>query len=163
MAWTPRDGGATLPLWTEADPALQLLLNGKPRAQGSLQLVTKKYAKYSDAVVQHRNAMVAAFTSTWRAHPPLEVARIDLAFAFGRPASQLLPVNSKRVHPELRDTAPVHHVDKPDLDKLVRLVFDALTVAEVLTDDCVVTDLTANKYWADLNIAAHTLVRVYAV
>jgi len=94
--------------------------------------------------------------------PPQNVAVVQLLFVFDRPVNQTLPVNSKRSVPMLRDTAPTYHVDKPDLDKLVRLVFDALTIAEVLTDDCVVVNLDAAKRWADLGQeTAHTAIGVY--
>jgi crossover junction endodeoxyribonuclease RusA len=36
---------------------------------------------------------------------------------------------------------------KPDIDKLVRAVLDALTIAEVIKDDSLVVDLRALKYW----------------
>jgi crossover junction endodeoxyribonuclease RusA len=38
---------------------------------------------------------------------------------------------------------------RPDLDKLVRAVFDALTQARVWFDDGQVTSLTSMKMWAD--------------
>lgn len=150
-----------MPLWQSYEQLLEYVFRGKPRAQGSLQMITKKYAKYSDAVIEHRNAMIAGLTSTWGTVPPRNVALIETLFVFGRPANQLLPVNSKRTQPELRDTAPTYHTDKPDLDKLIRLVFDALTIAGVLTDDCVVVNLFAAKRWADLDEEAHTVIRVF--
>lgn len=36
----------------------------------------------------------------------------------------------------------------PDLDKLVRAVFDAMTSAHVITDDSTITQLTAGKVYA---------------
>lgn len=169
MAWTAVDGGLQLPLWSSTGtPLLEAALLGKPRGQGSLHMVTKKYAKYSDPVIEHRNAMVSGLATIWGDTPPVNVALVQLLFVFERPTNQLLPVNTKRTHPALRDTAPTYHVDKPDLDKLVRLVFDALTIADVLADDCVVVNLFAAKRWGDLpgttgpGEPAHTEIRVYA-
>lgn len=45
----------------------------------------------------------------------------------------------------LRPNAPLYPGVKPDVDKLVRAVFDALTVAEVWKDDALVVLLTALK------------------
>ena len=163
MAWTATDGLQQLPLWPGTEPLLRATFTGKPRGQGSLKMITKKYSKYSDPVVKHRNLIVSGLTQLWGIAPPQNVAVVQLLFVFERPVNQTLPINSKRSVPMLRDTAPTYHVDKPDLDKLVRLVFDALTIAGVLTDDCVVVNLDAAKRWADLGQeVAHTAIGVYA-
>lgn len=48
----------------------------------------------------------------------------------------------------LRDTAPTRPAGKPDVDKLVRSTFDALTAASVWPDDRFVVDVVAGKYYA---------------
>lgn len=168
MAWTATDGLEQLPLWPGTEPLLRATFAGKPRGQGSLHMITrqqagkKAFGKYSDPVIEHRNAIISGLVGLWGETPPQNVAVVQLLFVFDRPVNQTLPVNSKRSVPMLRDTAPTYHVDKPDLDKLVRLVFDALTIAEVLTDDCVVVNLDAAKRWADLGQeTAHTAIGVY--
>jgi Holliday junction resolvase RusA-like endonuclease len=58
---------------------------------------------------------------------------IDLGFRFVRPKSK-----PRRV---------VHHVTRPDLDKCVRCVFDALQ-GILFADDAAVVSLTARKWYA---------------
>ncbi len=59
---------------------------------------------------------------------------VDIAFYMPRPKSY-----PKKI---------MHPWRKPDLDKLVRGVFDALTEASVLADDALVVDLAAVKRFA---------------
>jgi Holliday junction resolvase RusA-like endonuclease len=49
----------------------------------------------------------------------------------------------------LKDSAPTHHTQKPDVDKLARAVADSLTRERFLTDDAVVTRMVAEKRWAE--------------
>jgi crossover junction endodeoxyribonuclease RusA len=65
--------------------------------------------------------------------------RVDLVFTLPRPKS--VP-KSRRARP----------TTKPDLDKLVRAVLDAISLpkyVQLLTDDSIVTDLHAAKRYAD--------------
>lgn len=66
---------------------------------------------------------------------------IDLYFRFPRPKAHLGARG-------LRPSAPGEHAVRPDLDKLIRAVLDALSgVAYV--DDAQVYSIEANKAWAD--------------
>lgn len=47
----------------------------------------------------------------------------------------------------LRDYAPIFHTQKPDLDNLIKAVWDALTGLGVFTDDCQIAVVTASKRW----------------
>lgn len=49
----------------------------------------------------------------------------------------------------LRDDAPTHPAKVPDLDKLLRSTFDALTTAGVWRDDAQVVVVSASKSYAD--------------
>jgi Holliday junction resolvase RusA-like endonuclease len=42
-----------------------------------------------------------------------------------------------------------HHIQKPDLDNLVKTVLDALNKAAIWQDDAQVASVTASKIWAD--------------
>lgn len=74
---------------------------------------------------------------------------IKLDFVLSRPAIHYLPANSKRPQPELRESAPKYPDAAPDLDKLVRAVFDALTDARVWKDDGQVVWVQAAKHYDD--------------
>lgn len=66
---------------------------------------------------------------------------VELTFAFPRPAGHF---GTGRNAGELRRSAPVHKTTKPDLDKLIRSVLDALT-GVVFVDDAQVVRLVAAK------------------
>lgn len=60
----------------------------------------------------------------------------------------------------LRDSAPTSHTSKPDLDKLVRAVLDAVTDAKVWVDDAHVVRVVASKEYAEMDeIGVHISLR----
>lgn len=65
-------------------------------------------------------------------------ARVE--FQFPRPKAHL---GTQGVKPG----APVHHGTRPDLDKLIRSVFDALTQSGVIGDDSQIVKLVGGKYY----------------
>lgn len=73
---------------------------------------------------------------------------VDVFFGMPRPRSHYLPANSRRPIPLLRSEAPLAHSGKPDLDKLSRAMFDALTNV-VWRDDGQVAELRARKGYMD--------------
>lgn len=74
--------------------------------------------------------------------------RVTGAFKFQRPTSHLLRgVDSLTGLPRMRKDAPPRHTYKPDLDKLIRAVLDALT-GIVYPDDSQVMELDFSKSWS---------------
>lgn len=67
---------------------------------------------------------------------------VRLTFVLPRPKSHWRTGRNAGL---LRDGAPRYPGVKPDVDKLVRAIFDALTAADVWRDDCLVVHLTATK------------------
>lgn len=140
---------------------LELDVPGKPRAQGSLALWRapdgSERAKYAPDVVAHRNLVVGCLRQAWGPRPRLTSgASIMLEFSFTRPKAHY---GTGRNAATLNGRAPRHHTQYPDLDKLVRLVFDAMTVAQVWGDDAQAVVLVAQKRWAD---QATTRIRLWA-
>lgn len=71
--------------------------------------------------------------------------------ARGRRPTLLGPVSVRlmfHVKHSSRSRIGPHPIGKPDLDKLTRAIFDALTTAKVFHDDSQVIDLYAHKAWA---------------
>ena len=65
---------------------------------------------------------------------------LSCVFVFPRPKSHL---NSKGV---LRESASAHYIKKPDLDKLLRAIGDALSVdSGLLHDDSCITHIAGSK------------------
>ena len=50
---------------------------------------------------------------------------------------------------ELKDTAPRLHAQRPDLDKLLRSTWDALTASGAIRDDCRLAQVFATKVYVD--------------
>lgn len=68
---------------------------------------------------------------------------VSLTFYFPRPKSHY------RANGQLKDTAPRYKSSRPDLDKLIRAVLDAMTAAGVWRDDSQVAALHANKAYGE--------------
>ena len=134
--------------WAADPPALLITIPGQPRAQGSVKMITARYAKYSDPVVAQRNLIVGRLHTEWAGRPPITHAvEVNVTAGYQRPAVHYgTGRNSSRV----KDTAPMYPVGRNlgDADKIGRLILDALTVAGVIGDDCLVVDVHVRKCWA---------------
>ncbi len=125
----------------DAIEELTITVLGVPVPQGS----KKGFARGKGVQIVDDNAdvlkpwrkkvrMAAKFVLADRPGIPKQVpAFAHLSFYMPRPASV------KRLRPSV----------KPDVDKLTRAIFDALTDAGVWTDDGQVVDQSAHKYYAD--------------
>jgi Holliday junction resolvase RusA-like endonuclease len=131
---------------------LTFTVRGRPVPQGGLTA----YARGSRAILTHkrrpeleawRSAIAAAASEAIGDAPLIEgPVAVSATFVLERPRSHFLPANARRPTPELRLDAPVWHAGKPDLDKLVRALLDALT-AVVIRDDSQVASLGATKHY----------------
>ena len=85
---------------------------------------------------------------TW-GHPEGTISRpvaMRVTFQFARPLAHLRPINTKRSSPELREDAPLTVTKKPDLDKLLRAVNDALT-GRLYADDSQIYSIASTKVY----------------
>src|SRR5215831_4942691 len=118
---------------------------GEPQPQGSSKafkhrhtgrvMVTSDNARlrpWRDAVCWHARQALAAGA------PLAGPVAVELDFRFARPAGHF----GKR---GIRPAAPREHVVRPDLDKLIRSVLDALSEAGIWRDDAQVITLAARK------------------
>lgn len=120
---------------------------GVPRPQGSLRLVSanrgrgRPYLANPDTLIVWRNALVheaasAAAALGWETVPKGIPVRLYATFTYDRPKS----------HTKRQQAADGgRKANGSDLDKLVRAVGDALTIAELIEDDAQITDLKASK------------------
>jgi crossover junction endodeoxyribonuclease RusA len=67
-------------------------------------------------------------------------------FTFKRPLHHYVSGDPSR---ELRDRAPRLHVGRPDLDKILRSTWDALTASGVIYDDARISQTFATKVYVD--------------
>lgn len=132
---------------------------GVPAPQGSKTVGrTKAGANYvredNPQTEPWRNAVASYARAAMAGRPPLDgPLRLVVAFAFARPRSHY---RTGKHAGELKPTAPVHCDKRPDLDKLLRAIGDALTGTAVV-DDAAFVELAASKRYG--TPAAHVTIR----
>lgn len=120
--------------------AVTFFVPGKPEPQGSARafVVKGKPVVTSDnpEVKSWRGVVTTAASTAMGGRPPEPdgPVTVHIVFVMPRPKS----------HPKTRK---LPHTKKPDLDKLVRAVFDGLT-AVVFRDDSQVTTVISTKHYA---------------
>lgn len=134
-------------------PALDVFVPGLPAAQGSKRHVGQgRLIEQSKKVKPWRKQIVAALAVTGRHLAPYQGAvRVELEFVMHR------PVGTAKTKP-----TPAA-VKRPDLDKLVRAVFDAVSDAEVWRDDSNAVQLVAEKRIAELGEPTGCRIRITEV
>lgn len=144
------------------DPTLKVSVPGTPRPQGSMTPIKaamsdRVFNKYPRTTVEHRNLAVAIIARKWRGRSPLTGAvLVRVAHRFARPTSHF---GTGRNAGKVKRSSPVHHTRTPDLDKLQRLVGDALVVAGVIRDDSQIVVWLPVKAWSSKQ--ARTKVEVF--
>ena len=132
------------------DPVLKAVIPGTPRPQGSLKIMTARngraFAKNSETTVEHRNLVVYALAQEWVGEPIQGPVAARFTFRFARPTSHY---GTGRNEGRLLPSAPALHFRTPDVDKVTRLVCDAMTIAGVVKDDALITALRAEKQWTE--------------
>jgi len=122
---------------------------GQPVPQGSLSPFV--HAKTGRVVTPQKRSLVEwRETIAWHARqsgipaePTLNPVRVHLDFWLQRPKRHF---GTGRNKSDLKATAPVWCVSRPDLDKVVRACLDALT-AVIWRDDSQVVAVAASKGW----------------
>jgi crossover junction endodeoxyribonuclease RusA len=93
-----------------------------------------------------REAVIHAARRAHQGPQILGPVRVTATFTFPRRKAHYR--TGKRAA-ELRDDAPVQHSSKPDLDKLLRAIGDALTQSGVIRDDSQVASIEAVKVYSN--------------
>ena len=130
-----------------ASPILRAFVEGVPIPQGSARAFVVK----GRAIVTSDNPKLKGWRewlrvnlrSEWASQDTLRTpCSVHLTFVLPRPKSHL---STKGV----KASAPTQMTGKPDLDKLVRAVLDAVTDAGIWQDDAQVVALSAAKAWGN--------------
>lgn len=131
--------------------SLSFFVAGQPAPQGSKRHVgngvmveSSKAVKpwRQDVVAAARQAMQSTEIETF-----VHVVEVTVTFNFARPKYHF---GTGRNAGRLKDAAPEFVAMKPDLDKLVRSTFDALTTAGIWRDDSLAAAVIATKVYGDL-------------
>lgn len=121
-----------------------------------MQRVGPTGLKYPKHTVAHRNDIANHLHQQWAGKPPyLDGVTLVALFTFPRPASHY---GTGRNREQVKPSAPASHTQTPDLDKLLRLVGDALTIAGVLRDDSQIHTIIAKKQWGSIG---ETSIRIH--
>lgn len=139
----------------------RLIVHGEPASQGSKARgrYGGVYEQMGPKVRAWREAVEVAVLVTGRPSIPLGTGglplRVDLVFHVKRPKSHY---RSGRFAHILRDDAPDYVAQDPDVDKLIRATFDALTISKVIADDNLIVQGNYGMVWANGKSGADIMV-----
>lgn len=133
----------------EEGGVIEFIAHGIPAPKGSL----KAFVRGGKAIVTNDNAktkpwaMTVAYAASeaMRDGPAFIVGPVHVSLAFVLPR----PLAHRRRDGSVRPSAGLWSSKKPDLDKLVRCVLDALTAAGVWLDDGQVSRMLVEKLYGD--------------
>ena len=138
---------------------MNLFVPGNPVPQGSKRALLRKGTNIPIVIDSNRlglatwRSQVCAYAMEQKAKDGADTISgpiaVRLEFWLKRPAEHYLPVNGKRTVPLVRQGSPLYVTRAPDLDKLTRAIFDALTDADVWNDDSQVVKVVATKLYCD--------------
>lgn len=127
--------------------SFSLFIPGIPASKGSYRPITGRSRTTGKPVT--RLIPMDRKERPWRDHvrdtilshkhptiPPNSYVTVETTFYLPRPKT--IPPH-KRKHPTV----------KPDIDKLQRALYDAITETHIWHDDCQITDVTSHKRYAD--------------
>lgn len=120
---------------------------GEPKTQGSMQPFMVKgqpSMRHPKSTRTARAALQWHLASEWSGDALRIPVIVSALFGFARPESHY---GTGRNANTLKASAPLHHTKRRDLDKMARLLGDALVDAGVLADDCYIVHWSARKVW----------------
>ena len=134
---------------------LAFTITGEPKGQPRPRAFARKMGNVhvarfydSDVADAWKQAVMLAIIKAANAHKwtlTLRPVAVELRFAMPRPKSHS---GAKGLKP----SAPEYHIQKPDIDNLVKLCLDQITRSErIWRDDSQVVSLRVEKIWASGN------------
>jgi Holliday junction resolvase RusA-like endonuclease len=131
--------------------SLDIVVYGTPQPQGSKKVVGKILLDVNrDALHTWREDVKQAALAAMAGHPSWDRDSLAVLGAFTftlkRPRHHYVAGDPSR---ELKDGAPRLHTTRPDLDKLLRSTWDALTAAGAWVDDSRLCQHFATKVYVE--------------
>ena len=140
------------------DILLSCWIPGRPRPQGALKtfaVAGKAYGRHTDSTLSHRAHVISTLAAEWGREPLTGAVSVDVVFTFARPKSHY---GTGRNADVVKESAPEHHTQRVDGDKLARLLGDSLEMAGVVADDCQIVEWRIRKLWGR-DDSTHLLLR----
>jgi Holliday junction resolvase RusA-like endonuclease len=137
-------------LATDIHEPIQVFVPGHPRAQGS-----KRFFKHGEKVVSvemakdlkpWRQAIADRLSDAREGKQLVGAIGVRVVFFFNRPASHY-GTGSRAGF--VKPSAPRWRDASPDLDKLQRALFDAITMSGLIRDDRYICSVEAQKVYGD--------------
>lgn len=125
---------------------LSFTVPGIPIPQGSKNVFNGRLVEVNGRKLRiWRKTIAVVASAAHKNQAPLdEPLHLIVEFRFSRPKSHFGTGKNSLL---LKQNAPMLYKNRPDLDKLVRAVGDALTQAGVIRDDSRITRITASKVY----------------
>lgn len=133
-------------LWVQGVPAPQ----GSKTAYGGTRANGTRYTNVVESgkkKLEPWRAAVTAVAAGRGGAPPKTDVHVEMVFYLPRPRGHY---GTGRNAGRLKPSAPTYCATKPDVDKLLRAVFDGLTDSGLLHDDAQVVSCYAVKKYAEL-------------
>lgn len=122
---------------------IEFTVHGIPAPQGSK---TAWGTEANPNTRPWRAAVAAQAAETLAGRPLLEGAlEVQVVFVFPRPKSHF---GTGKNAASLKASSPIYHATKPDADKLLRAIGDAIT-GTLIRDDAQIARVTATKLYGD--------------
>lgn len=136
---------------TPSDAGLAFTVHGIPVPQGSkTYLGHGRMVEAGGQKLKNWRHDVTRAAEQARTEPGVFVGPVYLEIDFYMPRPRSHYGTGRNAH-LVRDSAPEYPGSRPDLDKLIRAVDDALTASGIWIDDCQVVGLYARKLYAGLD------------
>jgi crossover junction endodeoxyribonuclease RusA len=124
---------------------IEFFVPGHPKAQGSKRHVGKGIMVESSKDLRPwRQAIAYECTVAALGRSFAAAVRVDATFFFQRPSAHY---GTGRNAGQLKASAPRYRTPAPDLDKLLRALFDAIVISGVIRDDRYIVEVYANKVY----------------
>ena len=127
---------------------ISFYVSGEPKAQPRPKAFARKMGEtyvarvYTPGTAEHWKTMIADAARKAGITKTTGPVALEMYFNFKRPKSHL------RSNGQLRESAPLWHMQKPDFDNLEKAVVDALTVIGAWDDDAQIVDVRTAKNWS---------------
>lgn len=137
---------------------IEIYINGVPKGQPRPRsfIMGGKARVYNPSTAEGwKNAIAAAFQMFIPEKPYEGPLSVSIWFRMPRPKSHYRTGKFSNL---LKDSAPEFHLQKPDLDNMVKAVLDCLVHIRYIVDDDEIAVLNTGKWWSGRDESGATII-----